>query len=112
MANYNAGNGVIWVQGIDAAKAYPVAPGTAVPLFDVERPTIYIKTTDNIGFPTIKILDYTIRDQQPQAAPQIMQNNQPQADYVSKQELQTELGQIRDAIQAIAAGMQPKEEKA
>ena len=54
--------GPILVQGEAAAKAYMVAPGTTVALWDSEAMTIYLKSVDQSGFPTMRILDYTIRD--------------------------------------------------
>lgn len=46
-----AQSGMIWVQGEAAAKAYPVAPGATVMLWDSEQPLIYIKTADPSGMP-------------------------------------------------------------
>ncbi len=42
------------VTGVEGARAFPVAPGSVVPLFDDTRDVFYIKTTDSGGFPTIK----------------------------------------------------------
>ena len=55
-------NGVIWVQGEAGAKSYLVAPNTTVQLWDSESQTIYLKSADASGMPTMKVLDYTIRD--------------------------------------------------
>ena len=52
----------IWIQGEAAAKSYLVAPNSTVVLFDSEQQTIYLKSADPSGMPSIKILDYTIRD--------------------------------------------------
>lgn len=52
-------NDMIWVQGLSGAKAYLVAPNTTVTLWDSERKTIYLKSSDNAGMPSMKILDYT-----------------------------------------------------
>lgn len=57
--------GINWVQGINGAKAYLVAPGNTVQLWDSESQTIYLKSADASGLPSIKILDYTIRDSGP-----------------------------------------------
>lgn len=54
-------NGVTWVQGEAAAKSYLVAPGNTVALWDSEEKTIYLKTADASGMPSMKVLDYTIR---------------------------------------------------
>jgi len=40
-----------WVQGINGAKAYPLSPNSRAFLFDSEKDTFYVKTTDNSGMP-------------------------------------------------------------
>lgn len=55
-------NGVVWVQGIEGAKAYPVASGASVLLMDSEENVFYIKTTDQSGMPSpLRVFDYTER---------------------------------------------------
>lgn len=54
-------NGIIWTQGLEGAKAYLVAPNTTVTLWDSESPTIYVKTADANGIPSMRILDFTER---------------------------------------------------
>lgn len=56
-----ATNDIIWVQGEAGAKAYLVAPNNTVTLWDSESPTIYIKTADISGVPSMRILDFTER---------------------------------------------------
>ena len=56
-----ATNDIIWVQGEAGAKAYLVAPNNTVTLWDSESPTIYIKTADMSGVPSMRILDFTER---------------------------------------------------
>ena len=55
-------NGIIWVQGEAGAKSYLVAPNSTVQLWDSEAQTIYLKSADASGMPTMKVLDYTIRE--------------------------------------------------
>ena len=55
-------NGIIWVSGEAGAKAYLVAPNNTVQLWDSEAQTIYLKSADASGMPSMKVLDYTIRD--------------------------------------------------
>lgn len=55
-------NGIIWVQGKNGADNYNLAPNSLMPLWDSERQTIYLKSTDYMGRPITQILDYTIRD--------------------------------------------------
>lgn len=56
-------NGITWVQGEAGAKSYLVAPNSTVTLWDSESQTIYLKSADPSGLPSMKILDYTIRNE-------------------------------------------------
>lgn len=89
-----ANTGIIWVSGLAGAKAYMVAPNSTVQLWDSEAQTVYLKSADASGMPSIKILDYTIRDQNPPQAPLV----QPVGDFATKQEItaiRAELDQIK-----------------
>ena len=55
-------NSLIWVQGEAGAKSYLVAPNSTVQLWDSEAQVIYLKSADASGMPSMKVLDYTIRD--------------------------------------------------
>ena len=59
---YNYSQPIIWVNGEDGARAYMVAPNHTVALWDSESQTIYLKSADNMGKPTIQYLDYTMRE--------------------------------------------------
>ena len=76
-------NGIIWVQGEAGAKSYLVAPNNTVQLWDSEAQTIYLKSADASGMPSMKILDYTIREQGGQNMPTLVQ---AQGDYVTREE--------------------------
>ena len=52
----------IWVIGEAGAKSYLVAPNSTVDLWDSEAPVIYIKSADASGMPSMKVLDYTVRE--------------------------------------------------
>ena len=52
----------IWVQGIEGAKSYLVSAGSTVDLWDSESQTIYVKSADASGLPSIRIFDYQERD--------------------------------------------------
>ena len=84
-------NGLIWVQGEQAAKSYLVAPNTTVQLWDSEEKVIYLKSADASGMPSMKILDYTIRGgESPQAA--------PSAEYATKDDLKALEEKIREEL--------------
>lgn len=87
-------NGIIWVQGESAAKSYPVAPNSSVPLWDSEANVIYIKSADMSGMPSIKILDYTMRDNTPKSA-----EISPQSDFATKAEVDS----IKQEISSLKA---------
>lgn len=52
-----------WVQGIEGAKAFQQPPNTITPLWDSDAQTIYLKSTDASGRPSIEPLDYSYRNQ-------------------------------------------------
>lgn len=81
MPQANQSTGIIWVQGEAGAKSYLVAPNTTVQLWDSEENVIYLKTADSSGMPSMKILDYTIRESN--SSPRLKNNT----DYVTKTEL-------------------------
>ena len=57
-----ANTDIKWVQGEAGAKSYMVAPNTSVTLWDSEAHTIYIKSANASGLPSMTIIDYTIRN--------------------------------------------------
>ncbi|MBO7662366.1 MAG: hypothetical protein J6U01_03250 [Clostridia bacterium] len=86
--------GVIWVQGEAAAKSYLVAPGSTVQLWDSEEKVIYLKSADASGLPSMKILDYTIRGDEPQ---------KPAQEYATK----AEVAALAEKIKELAAKKKP-----
>ena len=58
--------GVVWVQGIEGAKAHPVAPNQAVLLMDSDSNCLYLKSADSSGMPSLRVFDYTERTDTPQ----------------------------------------------
>lgn len=71
-------NGMIWIQGIESAKAFQVAPNSIVVLWDSETQCCYIKSADASGMPSIRILDYTIRSEAPKTAQNALSGNNGQ----------------------------------
>lgn len=54
---------MIWVLGQTEAESYPVAPNNSVVLWDKNNPTIYIKSVNAQGIPSMRTLDFTERTQ-------------------------------------------------
>lgn len=75
-------SGINWVQGIEGAKAYPVAPNANVMLMDSSANTFYIKSADATGRPTISLYDYEERKMVNDTTTQ-----NKTADFVTKEEL-------------------------
>lgn len=102
-------NGIIWVQGEAGAKSYMVAPNTTVQLWDSESQVIYLKSADASGMPSIKVLDYTIRDSAPKHPTPVG----AQVDYATKEDvgaLQGELNKLRDEMTTLMNKEVPKNE--
>ena len=96
-------NSLIWVQGEAGAKSYLVAPNNTLPLWDSEAQVIYLKSADASGMPSMKILDYTIRENTNTA------HNGPLKDkgeeYVTKEELEEFRAEISTKIEGIKESM-------
>ena len=103
MQQNNQGGSIIWVQGEAGAKSYLVAPNTSVVLWDSEAQVIYIKSADAAGLPSIKTLDYTMRDS-------IAQTGQieAQGDFATKEDISL----IKEEIEALKEELKPKKIKA
>lgn len=85
-------NALTWVQGIEAAKSWYVAPNTTVALWDSEAQTIYLKTADASGMPTMKVLDYALRSTESHAE----SVSTPKVDYLTRDDLEAVYEQIRE----------------
>ena len=107
--------GLIWVQGEAGAKSYLVAPNTTVALYDSENQTIYLKSADASGMPSMKILDYTIRDSAKNAS-NAQGNVVPGKStmYATKEEidgLENEIDGLRKQIEKLTKKMKEGEDE-
>ena len=93
-------SGVICVQGEAGAKSYLVAPNTTIQLWDSESQTIFLKSADASGMPSMKILDYTIRDTS-STRPQVASQS---GDFVTKSELTALESKLNAKIAELAGG--------
>lgn len=95
-ASQPAAQGIIWVQGEAAAKAYPVPAGTNAVLMDSESQVFYIKATDSSGMPQpLRVFEYNevvrTEPQNSNSAPGFDPN-----EYVSKEEFDELKKQIQN----------------
>lgn len=93
MPQQQQNSGLIWVQGIEAMKSYPVAPGQSVLLMDSESNCFGIKTVDTSGMPLpLRIFDYkerTGQQTQPAPAPQI-----DTSAFITREEFESRIAEI------------------
>lgn len=75
-------NGIIWVQGVEGAKAYQIPPNSNVILMDNDDSKFYIKSTDAVGMATLK----SFRFEEIVNVKQNSQNNAQNANYVTQEE--------------------------
>jgi len=99
MANNND-NPIVWVQGEAGAKSFLVAPNKTIPLWDSENQTIYLKSADASGMPSIKILDYTIREREAPQKPLGGIESRTE-DYATKDDLEALKKEIKGEISEI-----------
>ena len=76
-------NSIIWVQGMEAAKSYPMMPSSNAILMDQESERFFIKTCDNVGMCSIRSFKY--QEEKPTTS-----------DYVTREELKTMLKELLD----------------
>lgn len=93
-------NGIIWVQGEAGAKSYLVAPNNTVQLWDSEEQVIYLKSADASGMPSMKVLDYTIRNANPSSA--VPTAVRAEDKYVTKEELKAFQETIERRLQTLS----------
>jgi len=88
-------NGIIWVQGEAAAKAYPVGSGQSVLLMDSEDSVFYIKSTDQSGMPQpLRVFDYKEKNSRHSEVGAVKKD---EGDYVSRKEFE----EFRDGIKKV-----------
>lgn len=70
-------NDFLWVLNENEATSYPVAPNNTVTLWDKNLPTIYIKSVNAQGVPSMRILDFTERLANAPKTPSVPSFNSP-----------------------------------
>jgi hypothetical protein len=106
-------NDMIWVLGQTEAESYPVAPNATVTMWDKNRDTVYIKSVNAQGVPSIEILDYTKRSLNPSKMPEehVCKCGD---NFVTKEEfkaLQSKYDEIMGKLQALEEKPKSKDSK-
>lgn len=97
---------MLWVLGQTEAESYPVAPNNTVILWDKNEPTIYIKSVNMQGVPSMRILDFTERTVNATKMPE-QHDCQCGDKFATKEQLNALRGKYDD-IMAIVEDLQTK----
>ena len=90
-------NDMIWVLGQTEAESYPVAPNNSVVLWDKNNPTIYVKSVNANGVPSMRTLDFTERTQNGSQTP-VEHACQCGDKFATKEQLNALEGKINDIL--------------
>ena len=94
-------NNIVWVQGIEGAKAWQLTPNSMAILLDSEvEGKMYIKVSDNIGMSTLRIFNYV--EEVPKAQNATIDNSLDLSQYVKKEELSALMKEIMTNEQFIS----------
>ena len=102
-AGGTATNNIVWVQGIEGAKAWQLSPNSMIILLDSEiEGKMYIKVSDNIGMSSLRIFNYT--EEIPTSANNnvTINNDLDLSKYVTKDELTTLIKEILENEQSVS----------
>ena len=94
-------NDMIWVLNENEATSYPVAPNNSVVLWDKNEPIIYVKSVNNQGMPSMRVLYFEERNTPPSNSPK----NAPKTHectcgdkFATKEQLNAIEGKINDIL--------------
>ena len=94
--------GVVWVQGIEGAKAHPVSAGQSVLLMDSDSDCLYLKSADANGMPSLRIFDYKERTNTPQKPQNVDMSGflteEDLSDYATKDDLKTAISALEKKL--------------
>lgn len=107
-------NDMIWVLSEIEAQSFPVAPNNSVTLWDKNKDTVYIKSVNAQGVPSIRILDYTERTAENAPKTHVEHVCQCGSKFVSKEDfkaLQSNLDALRAELEELKAKPKAKATK-
>ena len=99
--------GLLWVQGVEGAKSYLVAPNTTVLLMDADAQRFYLKSTDASGMPNLRIFEYSELSQN--ASVPVNENLDDK--YVTRAEYADLKKQYEEIISKLTSNSKPSKNK-
>ena len=101
-------NNLIWVQGIEGAKAWQLPPNSMIIMLDSETEgKMYIKVSDNIGISTLRIFNYV--EEIPTGSVTV-NKDLDLSQYVTKEEVKNIIKEIMEHEQPIQPAEQTKKQ--
>lgn len=101
-------NGIIWISGASEAAMYPIGPNAAVALWEKSGKTIYLKSADATGKPTMRIYDLVERSDAASEGTSSSDGKLPA--YATKDDLAAVVGVVK-GFDELIAGMKSDIEK-
>lgn len=98
-------NNIIWVQGIEGAKAQQVQPGNTLLLLDSEQDRFFIKACDQYGiYLPLKAYSFTeiIDSTEPMTVVEASAATPDLSNYVTKEELTQILKELKQSEQSVS----------
>ena len=96
----------LWVLNENEATSYPVAPNNTVTLWDKNLPTIYIKSVNAQGVPSMRVLDFVERTATNPTPPVVTAFNSPN-NFVTLDSFNALKGDV-EALRAKLDELKPK----
>lgn len=101
-------SGIIWISGESEAAMYPIAPNNAVALWTKDGKTIYLKSADATGKPTMRVYDLVERAET--ASEGTSDSDSKHTAYATKDELKAVVDAVR-GIDSYVSSMKSDIEK-
>ena len=83
-------NTFVWIQGEEAARNYPVAPGNTVVLIESDKPIMYMKSADLSGRPQPMQIRYLVSEEDYRK----IQNGRNDDTYVTKEYFEKKMSEL------------------
>ena len=93
-------SGILWVSGLMEAQSYPLAPNSAVALWEKSGKTIFLKQADATGKPSMTVYDLVERTETPSDGGN--SGDSKVLAYATKDELGVVVGAVKDYSEALS----------
>ena len=91
--------GILWVSGLAEAQAFPVCANSAVALWENSGKTVFLKSSDATGKPSLRIYDLVERTESADTG--IGRSDEKTLDYATKSDIEAITETVRKALEDI-----------